>query len=146
MSESEASTIEAPVYNGLAVALAAFQAETPTFKKSKTAKVKMQAGGTYEYNYAGLGDILPVVNPLLGKHGLSWSSKPISGPNGEPTLYYRLLHASGECDEGEMPLGVPRGCRVQELGSALTSCRRYALTAQLNLAADEDDDGHVAQT
>jgi hypothetical protein len=34
----------------------------------------------------------------------------------------------------------------QALGSAITYARRYALTAVLNLVADEDDDGAAAQS
>lgn len=129
----------------LAEALAAFQAEAPKIPKNKTAKVETRSGGSYSYRYADLGDILPVVTPLLAKHGLSWSSKPGRAADGELILEYRLLHTSGEADAGEMPLGVDRKCKPQELGSAISYARRYALTAQLNLAADEDDDGRTAQ-
>jgi uncharacterized protein (DUF2384 family) len=129
----------------LAEALAAFQAEAPTFHKSKTAKVQTRTGGEYSYRYADLSDILPVVGPLLAKHGLSWSSKPGRADDGVLVLQYRLLHSSGEVDAGEMPLGVAAGCKPQELGSAITYARRYALTAQLNVATDEDDDGRAAQ-
>jgi ERF superfamily len=132
-------------HKGLADALAAFQAEAPTFTKNKTATVKTKTGGEYSYKYADLGDILPAVRPLLAQHGLSWSAKPSQAETGELTLRYQLAHTSGEKDAGEMPLGVARDCRPQELGSAITYARRYALTAQLNLATEEDDDGQTAQ-
>lgn len=129
----------------LAQALVNFQAEAPAFKKDKTANVPLKDGRKFSYKYADLGDILHVVQPLLSKHGLSWSSKPSSDAQGELVLRYRLLHVSGEIDEGEMPLSVSRGCKPQELGSAITYARRYAITAQLNLATEEDDDGQTAQ-
>lgn len=130
---------------GLAQALAAFQAEVPTFRKSKSATVRPRNGAApYTYRYADLGDIVPLIGPLLGKHGLSWSAKPRRGPDGDWTLHYVLRHVSGESDEGEMPLLVERDCKIQELGSAITYIRRYAMTAQLNLATDEDDDGQAA--
>lgn len=131
-------------HTSLAEALVAFQAEAPKFAKNKTAKVQTKTGGTYTYKYADLGDILPIVGPLLAKHGLSWSSRPGRGDDGELVLRYRLLHSSGEADADEMPLGVDRHCRPQELGSAITYARRYAITAQLNLTTDEDDDAHAA--
>lgn len=131
-------------HSSLAEALVAFQAEAPRFNKNKVAKVQTKTGGSYTYKYADLGDILPVVGPLLAKHGLSWSSRPGRGEDGELVLRYRLLHASGEADQDEMPLGVDRNCRPQELGSAITYARRYAITAQLNLTTDEDDDGRAA--
>lgn len=130
----------------LAEALAAFQAEAPTFTKGKTAKVKMKTGGEYSYKYADLSDILPVVSPLLAKYGLSWSSKPARAEDGQLVLRYRLLHTSGETDGDEMPLGVDPHCKPQELGSAITYMRRYAMTAQLNIATEEDDDGKAAQS
>jgi len=128
----------------LAEALAAFQAETPTFKKSKTAEVPTKAGGKYTYKYADLADIIPIVGPLLAKHGLSWSAK-IGRADGELVLRYILRHVSGEADSDEMPLSVPANCKPQELGSAITYMRRYAMTAQLNIATEEDDDGSAAQ-
>jgi ERF superfamily protein len=135
-----------PSPTGLAAALSAFQAEAPTFPKSKTAKVKSKrTGAEYTYTYAALGDILPIVGPLLAKHGLAWSAKPGISDTGDLVLNYALLYMSGEVDAGVMPLGVDRNCAPQELGSAITYARRYALTAQLNLATEEDDDGKAAQ-
>jgi hypothetical protein len=132
-------------HTSLAAALAAFQGEVPTFKKSKTAKVKMKTGGEYTYTYADLGDILPVVGPLMAKHGLSWSSKPGRDEQGEWVLRYVLRHDSGESDNDEMSLCVEKRCKPQELGSAITYMRRYAQGAQLGLATEGDDDGNTAQ-
>jgi hypothetical protein len=129
----------------LAEALAAFQAEAPKFPKRKTARVQTKAGGEYSYKYADLGDILPIVGPLMAKHGLSWSAKPGRDETGELALFFTLRHVSGETDSGDVPLGVPKGCKPQEIGSALTYMRRYAQVAQLNLDVDEDDDGQTAQ-
>jgi len=137
---------ETTTHDSLAAALAAFQAEAPTFNKTKTAKVKSQrTGQEYSYRYADLGDIVPVVGPLLAKHGLSWSSKPAMSEDGQMVLRYVLRHTSGQDDSDEMPLGVDRNCNPQELGSAITYMRRYAMTAQLNIATEEDDDGGTAQ-
>ena len=129
------NTTEVVTHDSLAAALAAFQAEVQTFSKNKTANA-----GTYTYKYADLGEIIPKVGPLLAKHGLSWSAKPARADDGEFVLRYVLRHVSGETDGDEMPLGVRQGVRPQELGSAITYMRRYALTAQLNIATDEDDD------
>jgi hypothetical protein len=51
-----------------------------------------------------------------------------------------------EAIAGEMPLYLPEHPTSQTLGSAITYARRYALTAVLNLVADEDDDGHSASS
>lgn len=124
----------------LAEALSRFQGQVPPFPKSKEANAD-----SYGYRYADLGVILPVVGPLLAECGLSWSAKPRADESGTMWLTYRLLHVSGEFDDGEIPLGVRLGCKPQELGSALTYMRRYAMSAQLGLATEEDDDGQQAQ-
>lgn len=139
------TTETVPTHMSLAAALAAFQAEAPTFNKSKTAKVKMKTGGEYTYKYADLGDIIPIVGPLMAKHGLSWSAKPAVTEDGQMVLRFTLRHVSNQEDAGEMPLGVERSCKPQELGSAITYMRRYAMTAQLNIATEEDDDAQTAQ-
>ena len=133
-------------HKSLAAALAAFQVEDGlTFAKTRTAKVQTKAGGSYSYNYADLSDILPVVRPLLSKHGLCWTAMPARAEDGTLVLRYTLLHVSGDAEGAEMPLGVESGCKPQELGSAITYARRYAITAQLNISTEEDDDGRAAQ-
>lgn len=129
-------------HESLAEALAAFQAEVPVFAKDKTATVRMKSGGTYSYKYADLGDILPIVNPLLAKHGLSWSSKPVQTDAGI-ALQFTLRHVGGDSDEGIVPLGLGQNYNPQDLGSSLTYLRRYAMTAQLNITTDEDVDSRV---
>lgn len=126
----------------LASALAAFQAKLPDVVKGQTATVQMKNGGTYKYKYAGLPAVSKVVLPLLGAVGLSFSAKPTFNEAGKFVLSYRLLHVSGESDCGEYPL--PQTGTAQEIGSAITYARRYALCSAIGVAADEDDDGAVA--
>jgi hypothetical protein len=126
----------------LATALAAFQAKLPDVIKAQTATVQMKTGGTYKYNYAGLPAVSSVVLPLLGAVGLSFSAKPTFNEAGKFVLAYRLLHSSGDEDRGEYPL--PQSGTAQEIGSAITYARRYALCSVVGVAPDEDDDGAAA--
>lgn len=130
----------------LAAALAAFQAELPPIGKDKAVLVEKKGGGAFGYKYATLGSITNVVAPLLGKHGLSFTSKPTIGANGF-VLAYSLRHASGESDDGEYPLPDPVRTTPQQIGSAITYARRYAICAATGVAPDdeEDDDGQAAQ-
>jgi hypothetical protein len=132
--------------DSLAAALAAFQAELPAIGKDKAVLVEKKGGGAYGYKYATLGSITSVVAPLLGKHGLSFTSKPTISANGF-VLAYTLRHAGGESDEGEYPLPDPVRTTPQMIGSAITYARRYALCAATGVAPDdeEDDDGQAAQ-
>jgi len=128
------------VTESLAAALAAFQAELPKLGKGSTATVRSDKGN-YSYKYATLADVSLAVLPLLGKHGLSFSAKPTLDDAGRFVLEYALRHTSGEADCGKYPLptGTP-----QQVGSAVTYARRYALCAITGLAPDDDDDGKAA--
>jgi hypothetical protein len=123
----------------LAAALAAVQAELPAVKKTKTAKVEGKDGRRgYEYSYADLAEVSQAVLPLLGRHGLSFSSKPTLDERGQFVLAYVLRHSSGDSDSGTYPL--PTG-QPQAVGSAISYARRYALCSVTGIAAEDDDDG-----
>lgn len=121
----------------LATALAAFQAELPTISKRNTADT-----GSYSYKYADLADVSTLVLPLLGKHGLSFSAMPTLDDAGKFVLEYALRHRGGDVQVGRYPLpsGTP-----QQIGSAITYARRYALCSVTGVAPEaEDDDGKGA--
>jgi len=133
----------------LAAALAAFQAELPKLTKDEKAKVKGETkdGRSYDrsYGYADLAQVVETVLPVLGKHGLSVTSKNVFTSEGY-MLKVTLLHEGGESDTGDWPLPDPRRCVPQDIGSAMTYGRRY-LTLALSGAypGGEDDDGKQAQ-
>lgn len=123
-------------------AFAAAQAEFPRIGKGNTADVRSEKG-SYSYRYADLSDVLEAVTPVLLRHGLFWTAKVDNSAQGLGTvLRYALVHAAtGERDEGTYPLPDPTGrITAQQVGSAITYARRYALVAHLNLVVDEDDD------
>lgn len=126
----------------LAAALAKLQTQLPRIAKSETAKVVSQKG-SYSYTYAGLADISAQVLPLLGAVGLAFTAKPTYDDNGRYVLLCRLLHVSGEFDEGVYLL--PTSGTPQALGSAITYGRRYLLCAMVGVAPEEDDDGAAAE-
>ena len=129
--------------NPLHAALAAFQAELPKVGKDNTAKVDSEKGRSYTYRYADLSEISPVVLPLLGKHGLAWTTRPTITHDGRFVLRYALTHASGDALDGDYPLPNP-GSSPQVLGSAITYARRYALCAVTGVAPGDDDDDAAA--
>lgn len=121
-------------HESLTEALAAFQAELPKVAKNKV-------NPHFKSRYASLEDLSAVVLPLLGKHGLAWTTCPTMTDTGF-VLRYALRHASGESLTGDYPL--PSNANPQQLGSALTYARRYCLGAVTGVAPDEDDDGNAA--
>lgn len=141
-----------PKHETLAAALAAFQAEVPKMSKDERAKVKGETndGRSYDrsYDYAGLDQFVEIVEPVLGKHGLSITSAPHFTPEGRYILTVTLLHESGQERSGEWPLPDPysRGVGPQDIGSAETYGRRYVgwgLTG--TFPGGLDDDGKQAQ-
>lgn len=124
-------------HESLAAALAAFQAELPTVEKGSTARVHTKTGPGYSFEYADLADISPRVLPLLGKHGLAWTTRPTL-VEGAFLLIYELRHEGGESIEGVYPL-PPASTPAQQLGGAITYARRYALCAVTGVAPGGDD-------
>lgn len=135
----------------LAQALAAFQAELPKIRKDETAKVTGENKATgakvsYSYGYAGLDTVVDTVLPVLGKHGLSITSKS-TYTDASFMLEVSLLHESGERETGYWPLPDPRRVGPQDLGSAYTYGRRYLTLALTGtFPGGEDDDGAKAQS
>lgn len=134
----------------LAEALAAFHTEAPSIIKDATAKVVGENKSTgekvkYTYGYADLATVTEALNPLLGKHGLAFTSKPTMTEQGFG-LVYALKHEGGEVDEGFWPLPDPARMKPQDIGSLITYWRRYAFLASTNtFPGGEDDDGQKAQ-
>jgi hypothetical protein len=108
----------------------------PTLRKTAT-------NPHFRSKFCPLDEIVETVTPILYKHGLAWSTMP-SVQDGAPVLRYQLQHAeSGTGLTDAMPLLLSKN-DAQGQGSAITYARRYAITAVLNLVADEDDDGNGA--
>lgn len=122
----------------LATALAAFQADLPTIRKTASGQVP----GRRDYKYADLADVNQEVLPKLAQHGLSYLCGPARADDGTPVLRWELLHVSGESRTGDYEL--PREVTPQQMGSAITYGRRYTITAVTGVVADEDDDGAAA--
>jgi hypothetical protein len=97
----------------------------------------------FRSKYATLPGVLQCVRPLLAKHKLAVTQAP-DIREGKLVMFTRLMHADGEVIESAMPL--PESTNMQAMGSAMTYARRYALTALLGVAGDEDDDGNATSS
>jgi ERF superfamily len=92
--------------------------------------------------YLTLGDILSGVRPILSKHGLAISQRPLVTTAGAGAIT-SILHKDGGCYETSLLLPVAQQT-AQAIGSAITYARRYTLTGLLGIAADPDDDAESA--
>ena len=119
--------------NELAAAMSNFQGEiNNVFKASQG----------HGYNYADLGSILDQVRPILKKNGLSVVQLPISGDNKSVGVSTLLAHSSGQWIEQEYFMAIPENKRnsiAQNIGSAITYARRYALASVLGIAQTDND-------
>lgn len=124
----------------LAASLAKFQGEVTNPPNSSTVTVKTKTGGTYNYSYAPLDEILKIVRPLLAKNELSIAQAPYDR-DGKISISTTLFHSSGEYIEYP-PLSLKTAdLTPQSAGSVITYARRYAISAILGIASDDDNDG-----
>jgi hypothetical protein len=120
-------------------ALAKAQAEFKPIRFDSQA----QLGGGRNYRYASIAAILDGVRPILNKHGILLSQEP-SQTDGVVSVTTRL--SLGEQSiSSTLSAPMSRG-GFHELGSAITYLRRYGLASMLGVAAEEDEDGHAAQS
>jgi hypothetical protein len=113
-------------------------------KRSKKVRVQTKTGGSYEYAYATLDDIVAAIREPLAANGLSFFQPATSSP-GFVQVSTRLVHESGQwCEFG--PFTLPSAGGPQDYGSTLTYARRYALSTSFGIVTEEDDDGQLAQT
>lgn len=120
----------------LAAALFAAQDAMPDLIKDST-------NPHFKNTYISLDRVLETVLPVLREQGIMLNQFPSNiGPHAG--LRTVLTHVeSGESIEDTMLLPLPKDT-AQELGSAITYGRRYAILSILGLTADEDDDGEAA--
>src|SRR5262245_45426624 len=131
-------------------AMAGFQADCPPIPKSRKATIPLRSGGSYSYTYAALQDVLSIVTPVMGKHGLTrrWVGAKTDATS--VTIVCVIAHRLGhEENSGPVTLPIPgseegRGMSsAQRASSAMTYAKRLSVLIALGIAPDdeEDDDG-----
>lgn len=115
------------------------QAERPVLTKDKKGQV-----GNQKTKYADLVQVNDVVLKRLNELATIWKCKPHLDGDKSFGLHYSLKHVpSGTEEAGTWPLKLSEN--PQQMGSAVTYGRRYALLAVLGIVSeDEDDDGNAA--
>ncbi|RME56033.1 ERF family protein [Candidatus Parcubacteria bacterium] len=123
-------------------AMAAFRAECPKIGKNRS----VSFGGKSAYKHATLDHVIEVIQPVLAKHGLSFSWRV--DQKGETIgVTCIVTHVHGHQESTTM-YGAPdkSGSKnsIQAIGSTTTYLQRYTLFSILGLAAGEDDDASAA--
>ena len=122
-------------------AMSAAKAEIPVILKNRTVDFTSSKGRTH-YKHEDLAEIARTVNPILGKHGLSYRFRTSAAAN-EVSVTCIVSHRLGYFEENTL-VGRPDDSgnknSLQQVGSTLTYLQRMTLKAALGLAAAEDDD------
>ena len=126
-------------FGAMVAALARAQAAFPAIERTRTVSVTTKSGAKYTFSYAPLDVILAAVRKPLSTNGLAITQLLVG-----TDLVTWLLHADGGRLESRVTLPLHNGASPQEIGSAITYLRRYAMQALLGIAAEEDDDGNAA--
>jgi len=110
--------------------------------KSEIPAITRNATGHNSKRYADFAAIAKVVDPIIGKHGLSYRFRTTQ--NGTIAVTCILSHKAGHSEETTLS-GPADGSgnknAIQAIGSTLTYLQRYSLVQMLGLAAAADDDG-----
>ena len=117
----------------LAEALSKFQGATVNIFKGK-------AG--HGYKYADLAAILDMTRSALAENGLSVIQMPCDAAPNWVSVETMIAHKSGQWVEQSYSMPIPvnkRNSDAQNLGSAVTYARRYAIAAALGIAQTDSD-------
>jgi hypothetical protein len=130
-------------------AMALAKAEIPVIAKNRRVffEAKDRDKRATDYNYEDLGEIARTIDPILGRHGLSYRFRPTSKPNEPVTVTCIISHRLGHFEESTLSAGADNSGNknsIQAIGSTITFLQRYTLKAALGLAAAKDDDGRSA--
>ena len=125
-----------------ASAVADFQARCPIIEKGDKA---------YDKEYARIDRIWRTIRPLMEERGLAitWQSAELrdgSICHVEGQLSHRLGHSQKLTYDVPVPDLLKGQNKAQQMGSATTYAKRYALCSALGIQTGEDDDGNAAGT
>ena len=102
----------------------------------------------FKSKYADINIIIEMVKPILNEEGILFM-QPLSNVDGKPAITTILMHDKESIEYTTVFPDLPKPVEgkksnpFQDMGSAITYYRRYALISILGLEA-EDDDGNAA--
>ena len=119
-------------------ALASAQAEYPAIEKKHTARVVKNGQLLYTFDYADLADIMTVIRPVLGKHGLSVMQFPLVKKEAL-WIVTRLAYKDGTWIEAEYPAAsIKDGFNHQSVAGGVTFAKRHTYTAVTGVSAETE--------
>jgi hypothetical protein len=122
-------------------ALAAFKRECPTIKKNRASDVATRSGAGFNLNWADLSEIQRTVDPILAKHGLSYSWDSEADGKGLMKTTCTLRHVNGHSVPSSLSLPTENAAAMspqQKYGSAMTFAQRRTLSNVLGVVIEDD--------
>jgi hypothetical protein len=113
--------------------------------KAQIPPITRNAKGHNDKKYADFAAIAAVVDPILGKHGLSYRFRTVQTEKAITVTC--VLFGHGHSEENTLsgpPDSSGNKSAIHSIGSTLTYLQRYTLVQALGLAASNDDDGKAA--
>lgn len=130
-------------------AMADAKAEIPVIRKNRRVGFDHKGGGDRtEYAHEDMGEIARTIDPILGRHGLSYRFRVSSNVNEPVSVTCIISHRAGHSEETTLTAGRDDSGKknlIQQVGSTVTYLQRYTLKAALGLAAAADDDGRASE-
>ena len=122
---------------------AEMQKELPAIVKDRSAKDR---NGKDTYKYATLESILEQVQPIILKHGFSYSWRNETVKDGA-TRVWCVISGYGHAREDYFDIPIMEASAwtnaIQQMGSATSYGKRYSLCSALGIIIkEEDDDAH----
>lgn len=109
------------------------------------AAIKDAENPFFKSNYADLASVWNACREALSANGLAVTQVP-DMIDGILHLRTTLMHASGETISGAMIMQLSDKANAQQLGSLMTYYRRYALSAMVGVAPEDDDGNSASET
>lgn len=99
----------------------------------------------FKSKYADLASVWEACRKALSDNELSVTQVVDSNETGM-FLHTILMHSSGERIEGCMPIQFSEKTTAQQIGALITYFRRYALSAIVGVAPEDDDGNEASKT
>ena len=113
----------------------------PVLKKTKKVKFPSKSGGSVDYSYAPLSDIVEQLKKLLAEYGFSYEWK-IADTTENISVTFIFTHKAGHCEKNTMsaPADATGGKNlVQQKASTVTYLQRYTMIGGIGIATADDD-------
>lgn len=123
----------------LYAALAKAQGEFLPIAKNRNVKITMKSGGSYQFRYADLEAIIAGTRKALSANGLA-VVQMLESTGAGTLLVTKLVHAEGGVVYSDVKLPAPSDSDPKAFGAVVTYYRRYAYSAAVGVAADDDLD------